>query len=146
MLTKVDRMSMACSLEVRAPMLDVDLAELSMRLPDKHLLSNRVGKLVLRKAVRDMLPASVFSHPKTGFSIPLYGFRNQVYARTAERLLLDDSSEIMKLFSKQAVRALLDRGLNQSADAADFSVYRASHRLWSLMQLAAWAQHFKVSV
>ena len=81
MLTKVDRMSMACSLEVRAPMLDVDLAELSMRLPDKHLIHKGIGKSVLRKAVRTMLPDSVFSHPKTGFDIPLHAFRNDVYVR-----------------------------------------------------------------
>ena len=146
MLTKVDRMSMACSLEVRSPMLDVDLAELSMRLPDKHLIHKGIGKSVLRKAVRTMLPDSVFSHPKTGFDIPLHAFRNDTYVRIARHLLLHDSSGMMDLFSKKVVEGLLDQGLNQNIDAIDFSVYRATHRLWSLMQLAAWAQHFKVRV
>lgn len=146
MLTKVDRMSMACSLEVRSPMLDVDLAELSMRLPDKHLIHKGTGKSVLRKAVRTMLPDSVFSHPKTGFDIPLHAFRNDTYVRIARHLLLHDSSGMMDLFSKKVVEGLLDQGLNQNIDAIDFSVYRATHRLWSLMQLAAWAQHFKVRV
>ena len=93
-----------------------------------------------------MLPDSVFSHPKTGFDIPLHAFRNDVYVRLARQLLLHDSSGMMDLFSKEAVHGLLDQGLDQNTDAVDFSVYRATHRLWSLMQLAAWAQHFKVSI
>lgn len=145
MLVKVDRMSMATSLEVRAPMLDVDLAELSMRLPDKHLIRGSVGKFILRQAFRDTLPLSVFSHPKSGFSIPLHKFQNTAYRELANDLLLK-SSGIMSLFSLPERKKILMRGINQKKDMAGHSVYRASHQLWGLMQLAAWGDRFNIQL
>lgn len=143
MLVKVDRMSMACSLEVRAPMLDVELCELALKLPDRQLLRNGAGKHVLRNVIRPHVPASVLSHPKSGFSIPLHHFRNDTYAKLT-RELLHDSSRVRELFFTPALDHALDVGLGRARDRADLSVYRASHQLWSLLQIAAWAEHFQV--
>ena len=145
MLTKIDRMSMAASIEVRAPMLDPDLAELSMRLPDHHLLNRGVGKSILRKTVRGKVPEIVFTHPKRGFDIPLHRFQNEQYRHMAQDLLLRNDG-IMQLFAPNAMTNILNTGLNQQANRADRSVYRASHQLWGLMQLSAWQQRFEVSV
>ncbi|MCZ6872142.1 MAG: asparagine synthase (glutamine-hydrolyzing) [bacterium] len=145
MLTKVDRMSMAASIEVRAPMLDVDLAELSMRLPDEHLIQNGVGKSVLRKAMRGKIPDVVFTHPKTGFNIPLHRFQNHQYKAMACELLRNRGG-IMQLFSQDAINETIRIGICQQSDKAVRSVYRASHQLWGLMQLAAWQKRFKVSL
>ena len=145
MLVKVDRMSMANSLEVRAPMLDVDLADLSMRLPDKHLVRNGTGKYILREAMRPHLPESVFHQPKSGFSIPLHRFQNQAYQALARELLLNGAT-IIQLFHRDAIRQIVEIGTVRQQDQADLSVYRASHQLWSLMQLSAWAQRFKVVI
>ena len=146
MLTKVDRMSMAASIEVRSPMLDVDLAELSMRLPDKHLLHNGVGKSILRKAMQGKIPDIVFNHPKSGFSIPLHRFQNNKYKAMAHELLSDRTDGIVQLFSQAAIEETIRTSLSQQSNRADRSVYRASHQLWGLMQLAAWEQRFKVSL
>ena len=143
MLTKVDRMSMAASIEVRAPMLDPDLAELSMRLPDKHLIQQGVGKSILRKAIKGMVPEIVFTHPKSGFSIPLHKFQNDKYKQMATELL-HDRTGVMQLFSSSSLNKLLHDGLNQQSDNAMRSVFRTSHQLWSIVQLAAWAQRFEV--
>lgn len=145
MLVKVDRMSMANSLEVRSPMLDVDLAELSMRLPDKHLIKGGIGKYILRQAMAPMLPEIVFSHPKTGFSIPLHTFQNDAYKSIA-RELLQSQQEIITLFDSRTLQNILDKGFYQKKDDAVHSVYRGSHQLWSIMQLAAWSQRFKVTL
>ncbi len=145
MLTKMDRMSMACSLEVRAPMLDVDLAELSLRLPDEHLIQNGTGKFILREAVRSSLPPTLFEQPKSGFGIPLHRFQNQDYKRLAQDLLLTGNG-ITSLFNRQALADTVQTGLARRRDQADTSVYRASHQVWALMQLAAWAQRFQVAV
>lgn len=145
MLTKMDRMSMASSLEVRAPMLDVDLAELSMRLPDEHLIQNGTGKFILREAVRSSLPGIIFEQPKSGFGIPLHRFQNQQYMALAQELLLNGNG-ITSLFNRQRLEGITQTGLSRQRDQADTSVYRASHQLWSLMQLAAWAQRFKVII
>ena len=145
MLTKVDRMSMSASIEVRAPMLDADLADLSMKLPDKHLIQNGLGKSILRKAMRKKLPDSVFEHPKSGFSIPLHKFQNEAYKDMVTDLL-GDSSGIAQLFAKDELTAVIQRGLYQKGDNAQHSVYRVSHQLWSLAQLAGWQKKFNVSL
>ncbi len=147
MLVKVDRMSMAASLEVRAPMLDVELAELSMRLPDDLLLRNGTTKYILRQAIRPWLPESVFSHPKWGFSIPLHLFQNKKFYDLCDELLLNTKSEVMKsLFSKPALAALVRRGLDRKFDAGDMSAFHASQQLWAILNLAGWIELFAVKL
>jgi asparagine synthase (glutamine-hydrolysing) len=145
MLVKVDRMSMAASLEVRAPMLDAGLVDFASRLPDNWLIRGGVGKHILREAVRGWLPAVVFNHPKTGFSIPLHMFQNATYESTCRDLLLSDRVPLIgELFDPRATSTIVARGLAQKHDTAERSVYRSSHQLWSLLNLAAWADEFKV--
>jgi asparagine synthase (glutamine-hydrolysing) len=146
MLVKVDRMSMASSLEVRAPMLDVDMADLATRLPDRLLIKNGVTKYVLREAVRPWLPEEVFSHPKWGFSIPMHMFQNEKYRGLCEELLLSDRECLTRqLLRPAALRELVHRGLNRKRDGADISVYRATHQLWAILQFTAWADEFNVT-
>lgn len=70
-LVKVDRMSMANSIEVRCPMLDHVLAETANRIPNHMKLSGGKGKLILLKALGDRLPPELLTRPKAGFGIPL---------------------------------------------------------------------------
>jgi len=67
MLTYFDRASMACSLEVRVPFLDHELVELCARIPTSHKVRRLQGKHVLRRAARDLVPASVLTKRKQGF-------------------------------------------------------------------------------
>lgn len=71
MLVKVDRMSMAHALEVRCPFTDQRVAEWAAALPGAWKLGAAGGKLVLRDAFRDRLPAAVFERPKKGFEVPI---------------------------------------------------------------------------
>jgi asparagine synthase (glutamine-hydrolysing) len=71
MLVKVDRASMAASLEVRCPMLDRRLAELAVSIPYGWKLLNGSGKRILLDAMGDRLPAALLNRPKKGFSVPL---------------------------------------------------------------------------
>jgi len=89
MLIKVDRMSMANSLEVRAPFLDPDLYEASLQISDDLLYKDGVGKYIIRKAMRDYLPDSVFDHPKSGFSIPLHKYENATLFGWASRFNIE---------------------------------------------------------
>lgn len=70
-LTKVDRASMAHSLEVRCPLLDHRLVEYVAGLPSRLKLRGTHGKLVLKEAVRDLLPAEILERPKMGFAMPV---------------------------------------------------------------------------
>lgn len=145
MLVKVDRMSMANSLEVRAPMLDVAVAEVARRLPDDLLIRDGVTKFALRAAAREWLPAEVFDHPKWGFAIPLHDYQNDRYRALCGELILAPDSLVQSLFRPDFVRRIVDRGLTRRQDAADVSVFRASHQVWALLQLGAWSRYFGVS-
>ena len=70
-LVKVDRMSMANSLEVRCPLLDHKLAEFAAQIPHSWKLKNGRGKQILREALGNRLPAELLRQPKRGFGMPL---------------------------------------------------------------------------
>jgi len=70
-LTKVDRASMACSLEVRAPFLDHELVEFVMGLPASLKLKGLTSKYILKKAVKGILPDEVIQRKKKGFGVPI---------------------------------------------------------------------------
>ena len=70
-LVKVDRMSMATSLETRAPFLDGDLMELAFSMPGHLKIRNGERKWILKQAMKDVLPDSILNRRKEGFSIPM---------------------------------------------------------------------------
>ena len=70
-LVKVDRMSMATSLETRAPFLDGDLMELAFSMPGHLKIRNGERKWILKQAMKDVLPESILNRRKEGFSIPM---------------------------------------------------------------------------
>src|SRR5262249_22074953 len=70
-LAKVDRASMACSLEVRAPFLDVELAEFLGRVPSRLKHRRLRSKVILKRAMADRLPEGIVQRPKKGFGIPI---------------------------------------------------------------------------
>jgi asparagine synthase (glutamine-hydrolysing) len=144
MLIKVDRMSMSNSLEVRSPFLDPILFDASCNLPDKFLRNGRVGKLVIRKMMENMLPKEVFTHPKSGFSIPLHDFRNDAFSKLANELL--NTPFIKDLVNQKALASLLKGGLEENKDDVNGSIYRKTHQLWSLMMLSGWVSYYKIEV
>ena len=144
MLVKVDRMSMANSLEVRAPFLDCDLFDSVSKIPLNLLLQNGESKYLLRKIMKDLLPSSVFNHPKKGFSIPLHDYFNEEFVSLCDQYILNNF-KLKKLFNTQALNFFVNRGLHQKFDT-DITVYRASHQIWSLLQLGGWLIYFNVEV
>jgi asparagine synthase (glutamine-hydrolysing) len=144
MLIKVDRMSMANSLEVRSPFLDPILYQASCNIPDKFLRNNGLGKLVIRKMMEKELPSEVFNHPKSGFSIPLHDFRNDSFKKLAYELLL--SPHMKEMFNIDTLNNILNRGLHQSIDDGGGSIYRKTHQLWSLMMLSGWIKKYNISI
>jgi len=143
MLIKVDRMSMANSLEVRAPFLDHELFSLSTKLSDELLINQGKGKYILRKLMENDLPAEVFNHPKTGFNIPLYQYQNKAYQSLAQQLLFDENPW-PGWIKKEVLEAIYKRGIHTKKDSANLTVFQASHQLWMLMQLLGWAKRFNV--
>ena len=143
MLTKVDRMSMANSLEVRAPFLDPDLYEAAAAIPSQFLMMQGQGKYIIRKLMEEKLPASVFNHPKTGFSIPLHRYMNDAFQKLATEHTVRHPL-MRSLFKQKAVQEVIRRGISQKGDGSS-SVYQSSHQLWSLMQLGGWMTYYNIS-
>jgi asparagine synthase (glutamine-hydrolysing) len=94
-LTKVDRASMANSLEVRCPLLDHKFMELVASMPAGLKLKGMTGKYIFKQALRPSLPPSVFNRPKMGFAIPLASwFRNGI-RQYAETYLLETTDPFL---------------------------------------------------
>lgn len=135
-LVKVDRMSMANSLEVRSPLLDHKLAELSARIPNSWKTRNGQGKLILLKALGDRLKPEVIHRPKRGFSIPLVDwFRGPLRDLLWGHL---GSSQFLSrgLVSAPMVRQMLEEHDSGRRDNAQF--------LWLLLVLELWYQGLHV--
>jgi asparagine synthase (glutamine-hydrolysing) len=124
MLTKVDRTSMAASLEVRAPLLDHRLVEWGLSLPADLKLRGSEGKLVLKRALEPWVPREVLYRPKQGFAMPLGDILRHGQERVRSRLLgpvmLDAG-----LFDAAAITKMLDEHMSGQFDHAQ--------AVWSLL-------------
>ena len=96
-LVKVDRASMACSLEVRAPFLDHELVEFVMNLPSKLKLRGFTSKYILKKAMENWLPDEVINRPKKGFGVPIAKWVKGPLKELFEELLSSRSNKTRRI-------------------------------------------------
>ncbi|MCA1587128.1 MAG: asparagine synthase (glutamine-hydrolyzing) [Chloroflexi bacterium] len=130
LLMRVDKLTMANSIEARVPFLDHELVELAMAMPDAQKIAGGVGKVALKRAVGDLLPHDLIWRPKQGFGAPVaQWFRGDLGTRLLAQL---DGSAIHEL-------GFLDRR-RIGVLAAQHSSGRAdrSFQLWSLLNLCVW--------
>jgi len=107
-LVKVDRASMAVSLETRAPFLDHELAELAAHIPTQHLVDRRSGKKLLKRIARQLVPASAVDRKKMGFGIPIdLWFRAELRPMLEDLLL--DNPRTGHLYRPGAVASILEQ-------------------------------------
>jgi asparagine synthase (glutamine-hydrolysing) len=135
LLVKVDRMSMAHSLEVRSPFLDHRVQELAARLPAELKLAGGVPKpLLCELALRRGVPRSVIERPKMGFSIPVGGWIRQPLRQWLEDLVLGERAISRGYLVEPEVLRLV----------AEHTEGRAEHepRLWSLAMLELWQREW----
>ena len=116
-LTKVDRTSMAHSLEVRAPFLDHDFLEWGMSLPNALKLRGQRGKWVLKKALEPMVPHELLYRRKQGFAMGLADLFKRESARLRKRLLAGPMQDC-GLFDQAAIAGLIDGHEQGRADFA----------------------------
>ncbi len=130
LLVKADIASMACSLELRAPMLDHRLVSLGLSLPVGQKLRGRKGKAILRDAFRHDLPAEVLRGPKRGFGVPLRRWLREDLYETLRETLMDPWLHGLGIFRPEALAGLLSDHFSGKGDH--------SHRLWALLVLGRW--------
>jgi asparagine synthase (glutamine-hydrolysing) len=131
-LTKVDRMTMAVSLEARVPLLDHPLVEFAVSLPSALKLRDGTGKWIFRQAIRDLVPPSVLEKPKQGFAVPLaQWFRGPLRYRLDS--LAADDAPVLQFAERGVVSRLCAEHLSGRRDQ--------SGTLWRLLALDLWLRN-----
>jgi asparagine synthase (glutamine-hydrolysing) len=134
MLVKVDRMSMANSLEARVPLLDHHLVEFAATLPSRFKLRGLRKKVILKRALRGLLPPEILRRKKHGFSVPMAAWLRGELREVAGDLLSGAEVGAAGLFDPAAVNALLEEHL---AGRCDWS-----RNLWGLLVFAVWHREY----
>lgn len=129
-LVKVDRASMAASLEVRAPLLDYRIVEYLNSLPTRLKLRGGTGKLILKHAMRDRLPDAVLHRPKRGFAIPVARWLRGRLRGTLDEYMSPRRLAAAGLFSPAFVQTMVDQHTAGRADNRKL--------LWTLLVFHLW--------
>ncbi len=133
-LVKVDRVTMAWSLEARVPLLDHELVEFLAAVPPQWKLRGLTSKYLLRLAVRDLLPQDLLRKRKQGFSVPVGPWLRGPLHPAARDLLLDARARQRGWLRPEAVERLLEAHRSGRADHG--------HRLYALLGLEIWAREY----
>jgi asparagine synthase (glutamine-hydrolysing) len=134
-LTKVDRASMAVSLEARVPLLDHRVVEFAWHLPPELKLRHGTGKWLLRRVLARHVPPSLTARPKAGFALPLDSWLCGPLRDWAEALLDPSRLKGDAAIDPVPVRAAWRRHLAGRANE--------QHRLWAVLMLQAWLEREK---
>jgi asparagine synthase (glutamine-hydrolysing) len=132
-LAKVDRASMAVSLEVRAPLLDHQFMELIAKMPSSIKLRGRTGKYVFKKAMTGILPENILHRPKQGFAVPLaQWFRSDLHDVAREAIFSTDDG----ILDSRYLRTVWEEHQRGTYD-------RSSH-LWAVLMYRKWRETFQI--
>jgi asparagine synthase (glutamine-hydrolysing) len=137
-LTKLDRASMAVSLEARVPLLDHRVVEFAWGLPTSALISGGQGKQPLRRLLGRHLPAALFERPKMGFELPLGDWLRGPLRDWAEDLLGEPALASTGLLDPAPVRQVWQAHLGGRVNA--------QAQLWSVLMLQAWARRWRTAL
>ncbi len=131
-LVKVDRASMANSLEVRCPILDHKFMELAARIPPALKLKDGQGKYIFKKALRTLLPKEVLTRRKQGFAVPLSSwFRGQLKPMAADLLLSQDPLGILQSSTVGSLWKQHQSGVRDHSTA-----------LWTILMYRLWQKTY----
>jgi asparagine synthase (glutamine-hydrolysing) len=129
-MEKVDKATMACSLEARVPLLDPRLVELAFRIPGRFKVRGWSLKRILKRAVRGLIPDEVLTRPKTGFSVPTDPWLRGSLKQWTFEVLLDPRTRARGYFNAEFVERLWREHLEGR------HVWDA--QLWLLLNFELW--------
>jgi asparagine synthase (glutamine-hydrolysing) len=133
-LTKVDRASMAHSLEVRVPLLDHEVIEYAASLPAHYKLRRGEGKYLFKRALSQIIPPEILSRPKMGFCLPLADWFRGDLKGLFERRIFSPAAFIGGLFDPAAIQRWWEQHQRGTRDYAP--------HLWALLVLECWGARF----
>jgi asparagine synthase (glutamine-hydrolysing) len=133
-LTKVDRAAMAVSLETRAPFLDPRVAQVAASIPVEYKLKGKNGKVILKEAMKDLLPHDILHRPKKGFGIPIAEWLKGRLNSLMHDMLAPERLVSQGLFNADYVQRLI----------REHESGAASHHkeLWTLLVFQLWLDRF----
>jgi asparagine synthase (glutamine-hydrolysing) len=129
-LTKVDRTSMAVSLEARVPLLDHRIMEFAWSLPQEYRFNENQGKRILQSLLEKYIPKELFDRPKVGFGVPIGEWLRGSLEDWAESLLSEKSLNEHGLLNTKIIR---NRWEEHSTLKADWQ-----YPLWDVLMFQAW--------
>ena len=135
-LYKVDRISMAHSIEVRPPFLDARIVDFANSLPDQFKLRGSESKYILRRLMKGRLPDSTLRRPKVGFDIPIHDWFRGALKPLLLDTLCENAVSSSKMFRWTAVESLLREHLQRKANWG--------YHLWGLVVLLLWMKRWKI--
>jgi len=133
-LTKVDRAAMGVSLETRVPMLDHQIVEFAMQLPQEYKLRENQTKWILREVLYRNVPQELIDRPKAGFAIPIGLWLRTSLKDWAEDLLSESSIHDQGFFNAAKIR---ERWLQHLSGTHNWE-----HFLWNILMFQSWHKHF----
>ena len=134
MLTKVDLMSMANSLEVRVPLLDHRVVELAFEIPGAEKLRRGITKHVLKETFKDLLPPGHTRQPKSGFEIPISRWLRTDLGFLVDRYLSEERIRDQGIFDVAVVQNLVQSHRQAKTDT--------SWMLWNLIVFQHWHESY----
>lgn len=132
-LTKVDRMTMAHSIEARPPLLDHKLVEFAATVPARFRLKDGTTKYIFKKAMRGILPDSIIDRQKHGFAVPLAKWFRGELAGFSRDILLSGTCRNRGIFNMKTVERLFE--LNARGRELDL-------QLWTMLSFELWCRRF----
>ncbi|MDH3355572.1 MAG: asparagine synthase C-terminal domain-containing protein, partial [Chromatiales bacterium] len=129
-LVKVDRMSMANSLEVRAPILDKEVIEFAATRPSNLKFRKGEKKHILKEAFKPLLPDDILYRKKMGFSVPLASWLRGELKALTEDYLFKKSDGIQQFFNMDVVKEIWSQHQSEKVDHANL--------LWSMLMFQMW--------
>lgn len=131
-LLKADKMTMAHSIELRVPFLDIEVFNIASKINSKQKINNNTTKYILRKAAEGIVPDHVLNRKKLGFPVPIrHWLKDEIYEWAVDII---DLSPTDYLFNKQEIKKLLEQHVTNKKDN--------SRKLWTILIFMIWHEVF----
>jgi asparagine synthase (glutamine-hydrolysing) len=137
-LSKVDRMSMAHSVEVRPPFLDHRIVEFAATLPDRMKMQGSRQKAILKDLMKNKLPGSILRRKKVGFDIPAHEWLRGPLQPLLQDMVATAATEYGDLFRQSVLEECVSQHLSRRANLG--------YHLWGLTILFLWMRKWRIQV